>query len=809
MKTLKIPFLDIQKNGIDYTKLNNCRIMANDISFIGSMFIRDFLINLQKNNCNFDNLIGNSINESIGESGNKLIDDSDNESIDDSDIFEPNKQFIKMALKAVSKDGRIAKNGKEIERNGPKPKGKQLKLYNLFQSFYDDIFSKKFPNQNIDNKVIALNLSFILDEIAVEMETSYSNNIRLNYFKLIHQFINEYFIKKTIIRLSTSNFKKLSDEEKIKYRISIDEENKKNQLIKKELKQVKMDIVENTLLCDEKYHIFVKEFKKTMPILPENMKSYVNYVDLKPFKFINHLIMLNNYLEKNTLKLFQPLPVRTSLGNRYIPINSNVLRDIFCETRSNLTNDQLWEKYFNIDKKKYKFTDYIFAYSITTNGKDVSIRFIKNENVIKKQIIDLAKKNGRNNARIEYKGKTEKEKDEIKKTKNEKKINDKIKKKEIDNLKKKENQEKFKKMDKEQQDKIKAEMKKKKRGAMYIEDAVNDPILLKELKEAWINGEIVVDDPGKRYVGSFFGKGKQTSTMKGKQEIKKNDDTDTGDIFKFPTENILYSYGTKRRLKETQRLKHNEIIDEHKKTTKIGAEEKTIKERETKLCDFSSKSVDPKVFDNYVKEKLSLFYDLKKEETYVKKLDQLNWYLYINTKRHESTILNELKEIYGKNAIFIIGDWSKGDKIKYISTPNSKMLKLLATRFTVYLIDEYKTSKLYYLNDNIEKENFKMSVNYTNKEGKKITYNKEIHAVLTFQMTSWRKDIINRDYNAVLNMKKIVEHLIMFKTRPENFRRGYIDPKKENPKKLNRPKHSNLLHEGKRSVGVTKLSNFE
>ena len=510
--------------------------------------------------------------------------------------------------------------------------------------------------------------------------------------------------------------------------------------------------------------------------------------------------------EQNKAKLFQPIPLRTSMGNRYIPFDSSALRDIFNETESGLTNDELWEKYFNIDKKKYKIKGYTFNHRITTNGKTVVISFIKNEDFIKKGNKSKNFTNASKKARKEYAGKTSTEIEKIKNANEEKKKEEAVVKKNLEKENKKKLKEEFKKKPKEEQDKIKAQMKKQKTGIMYIEDAVKDPILLAELIEADKNGKIVEADPGKRAIGSFRGKGEQSTNAKGKTEIKKERDLEHDyEMNRDPTGYVRYSYNTKRRLKETQRLKHNSIIENIKNNITIGDKNKTIKEEESELCNFSCKSVNPEVFEKYVNLKLQIYDDLKEEVTYVDKLDQLNWYSYINTRRHEDRILNELEEIYGADAIFIIGDWSKGNKIKYISTPNCKMLKLLAKRFKVYLIDEYNTSKLCNSNSAIESENLKIDVKYEDKNGIKISYKKEIHAVLTFKTEHMKMNCINRDYNSVKNMEIIVNHLLKYKERPEKFRRGKTDPEKKIVKKLS----STEKCSGKRSVGATKWKEIE
>ena len=130
-------------------------------------------------------------------------------------IPEITNDTISMAMKAVLKTS-----------SGPKPKGNNNLLLQEFQTLYD--FSLE------DGK----NLSAILDYYATTMLTSITNNIKIHFFEYVNRFINSYF--------------------KAIYKEEITNKVFKKQLFK-ELRMVKNDILNNTLLCDEKYHNWVNE----------------------------------------------------------------------------------------------------------------------------------------------------------------------------------------------------------------------------------------------------------------------------------------------------------------------------------------------------------------------------------------------------------------------------------------------------------------------------------------------------------------------------------------------------------------------
>ena len=171
--------------------------------------------------------------------------------------------------------------------------------------------------------------------------------------------------------------------------------------------------------------------------------------------------------------------------------------------------------------------------------------------------------------------------------------------------------------------------------------------------------------------------------------------------------------------------------------------------------------------------------NLKKGVEYNDYLRKLRWFGFINKKRHEDNMLNEIEKVYGKDAIFIIGDWGNKGRLKHISTPNVGMKKMLSKRFKVYLIDEYNTSKLHYKTEE-ETENLTINMKYK-KDGAEYEYKKKIHSILTCKMSNKSRGCINRDYNACLNMCKIVKSLIENKKRPEKYCRS--NKKLTNPSK--------------------------
>ena len=735
---------------------------------------------------------------------------------------------------------------------GPKPKGTNLTTFqqisNYFEIFmtllptYNDeqikeckLNLKKFKsntkeykiwlekyNSYVDNyKLDSSNLSYIYQSMFKELETSIKNNVILNFGKYVHQYVNSFFLKYEHY-LSKEELNILSDNDKIKFYENRNNERNFNKEKLKELEKVKSDIMENTKKdipkSDEKYHKFIKKTLDILPKLSKDELSHADYFTISPNEYIIPMIIMNERLEKEKYKMFQFMPIRTETVGRKIPFNTPAIKDVFRKQfprkkLDDMNDNEIWETFFCINKK---YCNRVFNNMISTDGKSVSISFITDDGLDKKIIKNNIMDKARREAKTLYKDKTQEEIQLIKndKEENKKKLSElkKIEKKEI----KQKQKEDFKKLPIIEQERIKLEIKNKKNnGILYIEDAIKNETLREELQKQFERNNIITGDPGMKSICTFLGKGNKTKTKKGIPEK---------DINGNNTGNIEYCYRNRRRLEETRRLKYG-ISNENRKQ-KMIYNNKSIKERESELTEFSHKSIDLQIYEKYIKMKLKLLYDINnnkfiytdielqktrkrkskrkikrvrikkkliKEYTIQRKiikntidldeildedkkkptepnkkisyndyLKKIRFFAHINKERHEAHIINEIKEIYGSNKTIIIGDQSRNGKIRYISTPNCRMIKLLKRHFKIYFIDEFRTSKLSWLTDE-PCENLKM----TNLKGIK----RSIHSVLTFKMSN-SNVCVNRDTNAVRNMFKIVKSLIYNKNRPYNFCRS-------------------------------------
>jgi hypothetical protein len=341
----------------------------------------------------------------------------------------------------------------------------------------------------------------------------------------------------------------------------------------------------------------------------------------------------------------------------------------------------------------------------------------------------------RNKARADTKNLTKDEKNKLKEDKKNKINEDKINKLAVVRNKKKEEK-------KDNLPKPNPKIKKDNDKYQYIDDISKNTEVKKIINEAVDNKNIVYIDPGKRSLMMMY----------------------NGDKYLDITNRWI--------LKQTKRLKNNKIIMDRSKATVLD-NGKTLEKINTELVNKRSKTMDNKKFNEYVKIKLELREQLKEEKKYNDLLQIKRWNGYVNRKRNMSIIVKKIKETFGENPKLVMGDWSNKGKIKYMSTPNMRLKKNLRIHFDLFLIDEFRTSMLHHKEetecDNLSISNIsgEKKIDEINKSKKEVNF--RLHSVLTYKMRSGYIGCINRDKNAVKNMKKITEEILKTGKRPAKY----------------------------------------
>src|SRR3989344_1975010 len=673
-KAIKCKFKTIIKDDNVYNKLLQIINKSNNVKFVCSNMINAYILYKFNNNLQIPNIDYN---------------------------------FFRMAFKAISKTS-----------VGPKPKNDNKIIYDDICSFLKTEGFKLFTykqNCNIDDyKLNSTNLSYIFNSYCIEMETNFKNNITQNFFKYVHQYVNETFIKRTIKKLTHNEFKKLSVEQQEDYKNKLNIDSNNIKLLRSELMKIKNDLCNNIeekdYTSDKKYHIWInKQKNKILPPLINKTLNYEQDIKINYQQYLKYMLIMNKELESKNYKLFKAIPSRTRIIDQYITIDTSTLKDIFSEVNTNKTNVEIWDKYFDISFKKYKIKGYSFNEMIQTDGFAVSIIFIKNSEIIKKQTKIKAMHDASLKTKLDIKNLSIEERN------------------------------------------IYMEQKKNK----ILQNKTNKDNMLKELQE----NNIKVIDPGMRSPMTILGHG--TQLINGKSIIGKIRNN-------CKKKHILFSYTSGNRITEIKRIKYIKLLNNKKKN--IQYKNKSIDKIEAKLSKYSSKTTNYDKFIKYARKKIRYRLQLNKINCYNEYVKKLKWFSYINKKRHEDNLLNKIEKIYGKNTKFIIGDWSQQSKIKRLGMPNMGIKKLLLKKFKCYLIDEYNTSKLNYKTEK-EQENLIIKNKYE-KDCKIVEKSQKLHSVFTFTMGNKGKGCINRDYNATLNLYKIVSSLLKTGKRPNKFIRN-------------------------------------
>jgi len=580
-----------------------------------------------------------------------------------------------------------------LPSTGSKPKGNNLLLSNEFKNLHNNSFSLE------DGK----HLSSILDYYSTTMITCIENNIKMRFFDYIHRFVFSYY--------------------KFLHKEDFDNKKEFRKQLYKELNVVEKDIINNTLLCDAKYHKWVNENRYN--IVPREYDTSYHYdIQTTPHKYLKHMIYICLELEKIERKAFQFFPIQSNTILRHIHMDTKALIELFIDTtkhkdliniciktpKNNKTKvdlynyiedskELIWDKLFNI---KQTIKKYEFDYTIITDGYSSSLRFLHKDFVEEQQ----EKKKRMKDGRIALKGLTKEEKDKIKETKKDEQ-KEKAKQKRLDNKDKPKNSKK--------------EEKKENQEFRYID----------EIPKEQLQGKHIYCDPGKRSLLTMM--------------------DDNGKFF---------SYTNKQYLKSTKRLKYQSLLKNYK--DKIG-----ITEIERELNKYNSKSCIIEKFQEYITAKLEANKNLVPLYKNLK-FRKYKWYSFINKKRTEDNIVNTIANQYSKEHNIIIGDWSIGKQMRnFISTPNLSLKRKLKEHFQLYNIDEFRTSCLSYKTEEVCDN---LYLKFKKDPSQKL---RKIHSILTYKMENKRMGCINRDKNGCKNIQKIFNSYIEKGEIPLRYRREY------------------------------------
>jgi hypothetical protein len=257
---------------------------------------------------------------------------------------ELNDTFISYCIKTLgTRDNR----GKKCKDN---------ELLETLEEFYKTEYQPLLNHKKTNLK----NTTFLLPYLATQIHTSLSNNIQEHFIQHFLRFINK-----------TTN--------------DITED-------KQLLFQFKKNIME---LTDTNELFSLWKEMHLQNIIPENVKKSVYYdVKVRPFEYLKGMLYMNNILEKQESKLFQPLPLRNNIIPKHIILDTACIINLFCpekdkegnkikkgELLSNVKDNQneVWNNLLNLNHRIFKNKHYQFHNQIQTDGISCCLLFIRKD----------------------------------------------------------------------------------------------------------------------------------------------------------------------------------------------------------------------------------------------------------------------------------------------------------------------------------------------------------------------------------------------------------------------------------------------
>jgi hypothetical protein len=205
----------------------------------------------------------------------------------------------------------------------------------------------------------------------------------------------------------------------------------------------------------------------------------------------------------------------------------------------------------------------------------------------------------------------------------------------------------------------------------------------------------VGNDPGYHDI-AFFTDGKTEIVEKsnGKKDKKVNKLRFTQDQRRF----------------ETKSKKYQKRIDRDKKKTIIRSEDDSVKQIESRLSKYNSNSCFLKNAILYVTAKNEVTYILR--DYYTKSMYRyLKWSGKLNKKRCDDNLVNRFREKFGppETTTLLYGDQDQKGMKFLEPTKGRSMRRLFKSKgYAVYLVDEFRTSKMLYNDSGINGEGVEM-----------------------------------------------------------------------------------------------------
>jgi hypothetical protein len=340
-------------------------------------------------------LLRNTKNNNNNNNNNNNDNDNDNNNYDvdeDKDTKNINKNNIKYRISDFFEKYNLDNNNK-YKFNCPNDLSSITHITNALSI---DIKTNILNNITINyfkyvKEYIKINLKKDFKNCNIEISNLIINSVyndtingSFNSDKVFHNWINEH--KKLIIPKNNNIISILNLEDGIKKHYNslnkfiknyLNNDNMLNDLIKIDktknkksiLDTIYNDLINNKFDSDVLFHYWIKE-NKIIIVNEFNKKNYIDLnkeIKLKPYDFIPLMLFMNTNLELNeSKKKYQIIPLRTNLTPKFIPINIHSLVDI------------IDSKYLFGNKKNYYHDNTNNGFILFETYFNFNSKFIKN-----------------------------------------------------------------------------------------------------------------------------------------------------------------------------------------------------------------------------------------------------------------------------------------------------------------------------------------------------------------------------------------------------------------------------------------------
>ena len=235
-------------------------------------------------------------------------------------------------------------------------KNQETSLFNTLNEFYNMEYQPLVNHEKTSLK----HKSYILPYLATQINTCLSNNIQERFFQHFLRFINK-------------TTKHITEDKNLLYKL-------KTQILQ-------CDNENKSPFINQLFNQWITIHLSN--IIPSNIKKSIHYdVKVRPFEYLKGMLYMNNVLEEQGHKLFQPLPLRTNIIPKHVILDTASVINLFCpqdKKKGELlkavkaNQHDVWNSILNLSKKTFRNKHYQFHYQIQTDGISCSLLFIRKD----------------------------------------------------------------------------------------------------------------------------------------------------------------------------------------------------------------------------------------------------------------------------------------------------------------------------------------------------------------------------------------------------------------------------------------------